>query len=34
MDYGKIVEVQKPESFFANPQSDRAKDFLSKILTH
>jgi ABC-type polar amino acid transport system ATPase subunit len=34
MDYGKIVEVQKPEPFFAAPQSDRAKDFLSKILTH
>jgi glutamate transport system ATP-binding protein len=34
MDYGKIVEVQKPEAFFAAPQSDRAKDFLSKILTH
>jgi ABC-type polar amino acid transport system ATPase subunit len=34
MDYGKIVEVQKPEAFFANPRSDRAKDFLSKILTH
>ena len=34
MDYGRVVEVQKPESFFAAPQSDRAKDFLSKILTH
>jgi glutamate transport system ATP-binding protein len=34
MDYGRIVEVQKPEAFFAAPQSDRAKDFLSKILTH
>jgi glutamate/aspartate transport system ATP-binding protein len=34
MDYGKIVEVQRPEAFFATPQSDRAKDFLSKILTH
>ena len=34
MDYGKIVEVQKPEAFFAAPQSDRAKDFLSKILSH
>ena len=34
MDFGKIVEVQKPEAFFAAPQSDRAKDFLSKILTH
>jgi ABC-type polar amino acid transport system ATPase subunit len=34
MDFGKVVEVQKPEAFFAAPQSDRAKDFLSKILTH
>ncbi len=34
MDYGKVVEVQRPEAFFANPQSDRAKDFLSKILHH
>jgi len=34
MDFGKFVEVQKPEAFFAAPQSDRAKDFLSKILTH
>jgi len=29
-----VVEVQEPESFFAAPQSDRAKDFLSKILSH
>jgi ABC-type polar amino acid transport system ATPase subunit len=34
MDFGKVVEVQKPEAFFAAPQSDRAKDFLSKILSH
>ena len=34
MDYGRIVEVQKPEAFFAAPQSERAKDFLSKILSH
>ena len=34
MDYGRIVEVQKPEAFFASPQSERAKDFLSKILSH
>src|SRR6188474_2480775 len=34
MDYGRVVEVQEPESFFAAPQSDRAKDFLSKILSH
>ena len=31
---GEIVEVAEPEEFFTNPQSDRAKDFLSKILTH
>jgi ABC-type polar amino acid transport system ATPase subunit len=34
MDGGQIVEVQKPESFFAAPQSVRAKEFLSKILSH
>ncbi|MEQ4780272.1 amino acid ABC transporter ATP-binding protein [Providencia huaxiensis] len=32
MDEGKIVEDSKKEDFFANPQSDRAKDFLAKIL--
>ncbi|MGH3723642.1 MAG: amino acid ABC transporter ATP-binding protein [Mycobacterium sp.] len=31
---GAIVEDSDPESFFTNPQSDRAKDFLSKILGH
>ncbi|WP_084076798.1 amino acid ABC transporter ATP-binding protein [Demequina sp. NBRC 110057] len=31
---GKVVEQATPEEFFTNPQSDRAKDFLSKILTH
>lgn len=31
---GEIVEVAEPEEFFTNPQADRAKDFLSKILTH
>ncbi|GGB41416.1 arginine ABC transporter ATP-binding protein [Flexivirga endophytica] len=31
---GQILEQQAPEEFFANPRSDRAKDFLSKILTH
>jgi len=34
MDHGKIVEEATPEEFFTNPKSDRAKDFLSKILTH
>ena len=31
---GKILEEATPETFFTNPRSDRAKDFLSKILTH
>jgi glutamate transport system ATP-binding protein len=31
---GQIVEENTPEEFFNNPQSDRAKDFLGKILTH
>lgn len=31
---GRIVETADPESFFTNPQSDRAKDFLGKILKH
>jgi ABC-type polar amino acid transport system ATPase subunit len=28
------VEVQEPQAFFAAPRSDRAKEFLSKILSH
>ncbi|AKP08310.1 Glutamate ABC transporter ATP-binding protein [Corynebacterium pseudotuberculosis] len=31
---GLIVEDSDPESFFTSPQSDRAKDFLGKILSH
>ncbi|WP_373286507.1 amino acid ABC transporter ATP-binding protein [Nocardioides deserti] len=31
---GAIVEEATPEQFFTNPQSDRAKDFLGKILQH
>ena len=34
MDAGRIVEVQEPQAFFAAPRSDRAKEFLSKILSH
>jgi glutamate transport system ATP-binding protein len=34
MSDGKITEEATPEEFFTNPQSERAKDFLSKILTH
>jgi glutamate transport system ATP-binding protein len=31
---GQIVEESRPEDFFTNPRSDRAKDFLGKILKH
>ncbi|MGC0251073.1 amino acid ABC transporter ATP-binding protein [Pseudactinotalea sp. Z1748] len=34
MSEGQIVEVADPDTFFADPQTDRAQDFLSKILTH
>ncbi|GAB7024664.1 amino acid ABC transporter ATP-binding protein [Salidesulfovibrio brasiliensis] len=34
MDEGAMVEQNTPEEFFHNPQSDRTKDFLSKILSH
>ena len=32
MDGGKIVEENEPEEFFRNPQSDRLKAFLAKVL--
>ena len=31
---GRIVEVASPSDFFTRPQSERAQDFLSKILSH
>ena len=34
MDDGQLVESAPPAEFFASPRSERAKDFLSKILTH
>jgi len=34
MDAGQIVEVQPPQEFFAAPRTERAQDFLSKILSH
>ena len=34
MDGGQIVEMDAPASFFDHPKTDRAKQFLSKILTH
>ena len=32
IDEGKIMEEATPEEFFANPKTDRARDFLSKVL--
>ena len=34
MDQGQIVEQNTPAEFFNNPQSERSRDFLSKILGH
>ena len=34
MDEGAIVEQADPQTFFTNPRTDRAAEFLSKILTH
>jgi glutamate transport system ATP-binding protein len=34
MDAGRIVEVDTPDQFFTSARSERARDFLSKILAH
>ncbi|QDI77932.1 MULTISPECIES: amino acid ABC transporter ATP-binding protein [Leisingera] len=34
MDAGRVVEDRATEEFFGNPESERAQDFLSKILNH
>ena len=34
MDEGQIVEQNTPAQFFDNPQNERSRDFLSKILSH
>ncbi|WP_447041151.1 amino acid ABC transporter ATP-binding protein [Streptomyces sp. DSM 118878] len=34
MSDGRIVEDRAPEDFFTHPESERARDFLSKILKH
>jgi glutamate transport system ATP-binding protein len=34
MDQGEIIEQGDPEAFFTNPRSERAKNFLGKILKH
>ena len=34
MDGGLIVEQNTPDEFFANPQHERTRQFLSQILSH
>jgi glutamate transport system ATP-binding protein len=34
MDEGRVVEEAEPDEFFTRPKSERAKDFLGKILEH
>jgi ABC-type polar amino acid transport system ATPase subunit len=34
MDGGLIVEQNTPDAFFANPQHERTRQFLSQILSH
>ena len=34
MSDGQLVEQAPPDEFFDHPRSERAKDFLSKVLTH
>lgn len=34
MDDGKIVEMAPPDVFFTSPRTERAQDFLSKVLNH
>ncbi|MFE3112656.1 amino acid ABC transporter ATP-binding protein [Kitasatospora indigofera] len=34
LDQGQVLESGTPEDFFTNPRTDRARDFLSKILRH
>ncbi|MNN80400.1 Glutamine transport ATP-binding protein GlnQ [compost metagenome] len=34
MDQGQIVEEAEPEQFFANPQEERTRTFLSRVSSH
>ena len=34
MDEGKIVEVGKPKEMLNHPKTERAREFMSKILHH
>jgi ABC-type polar amino acid transport system ATPase subunit len=34
MDDGEIVEAARPDAFFAEPENERTRAFLSQILSH
>ena len=34
MDHGEILETATPQAFFSEPKTERAKQFLSQILSH
>ncbi|EKT4465039.1 amino acid ABC transporter ATP-binding protein [Pseudomonas juntendi] len=34
MDQGRIIEQAEPQAFFDNPRHERAREFLSQILSH
>lgn len=34
LDQGRILETGTPQEFFEAPRTERARDFLSKILSH
>lgn len=34
MDHGQLIEVASPEDFFTSPRTQRAQQFLSRILAH
>ncbi|MDO4693528.1 MAG: amino acid ABC transporter ATP-binding protein [Eikenella sp.] len=34
VDHGQIVEMADPDTFFTNPQSERARQFLNQVMTH
>ncbi len=34
IDQGSILEIAKPDTFFDNPQNDRARSFLARVLKH
>lgn len=34
MAEGKVVEQASPDKFFSNPNTERARNFLSKVLNH